>query len=68
MSRHKDAVWRLSDPAGTWDEVKIAVLMDIRDELKSINRTLGCANFLAIPSELRAIRLNTNRVKRKRKS
>lgn len=57
--------------ARDWDCVKIAVLMDIRDELQKLNRLLGCSNFLSIPATLRSIRRNTHKLrppkKRKRK-
>lgn len=52
MARHKDANWNLSEPALTWEQAQIAVLMDIRDELKSINRLLNCYR---IPRALDAI-------------
>ena len=43
--RQKDADWLLrknSDGNFSWDQVNIAVLMDLRDELKAINRKLDC--------------------------
>jgi len=67
MARHKDANWNL--PEGRleiWDQVHCAILMDIRDELKELNRLLHCHNFLRIPNDLNAIRLNTKR-RRKQK-
>ncbi len=36
MARHKDVDWNLSDTGAgvsTWEEVGVAVLMDIRDRL-----------------------------------
>lgn len=36
-------------------EVKDILLQEIRDELKQLNRLLGCRNFLDIPTRLRAI-------------
>lgn len=72
MARHKDGEWGLADPAPT-EHVAIAVLMDIRDELKRSNQlltnissniatmaaTLACPNFIAIPTKLESIRRNT---------
>lgn len=46
-------------------DAHLAVLMDIRDELQTLNRLLGCQNFLSIPSKLDAIRRNTTKAKRK---
>ncbi len=39
-TRHKDGNWRIEEL--TWETVSVAVLMDIRDELKQINQSLGC--------------------------
>jgi hypothetical protein len=41
------------------DGVFLAVLMDIRDELRSIRAVLQCGNFQAIPRVLRRISSNT---------
>ena len=41
MARHKNAVWNLSDSVNL-DTAKLAVLMDICDELHEINSKLGC--------------------------
>lgn len=72
--RHRDQNWNL--PAGVanknggfnidWDTIKVSVLMDIRDELKSLNQVLHCPNALDIPHILRDIRRNTTRKRRKR--
>lgn len=64
-TRHKNVTWNVGDT--TWDGVKVAVLMDIRDELQKLNRVFECHNFLAIPSDLRAIRRNTNKPRRKKR-
>lgn len=69
--RFKDSDWDLSDPRGnigTWERVGIAVMMDIRDELKQLNRLLSCPNFLGIPGSLRQIEKNTTKKKRNDKS
>lgn len=44
MARHRSAAWTLNDPVKTWDEVQVAVLMDIRDELQALNRVMQCSN------------------------
>jgi len=40
--------------------------MDIRDELKQLNRLLRCPNFLAIPYTLNKIERNTRKPKRRK--
>jgi len=73
-TRHKDCLWRLMDngePKADGSRsyqnttIQLALLMDIRDELKRLNSLLHCTNFLGIPNQLRRIRLNTNKKKRK---
>jgi hypothetical protein len=69
MARHKDANWSVPDNPYCWEQAMVAVLMDIRDELKALNRTLNvlrCPNFLAIPRTLEQIRANTSKPKAKR--
>lgn len=66
--RQKNAQWDVADDQGrtrTWPEAQTAVLMDIRDELQTLNRLLGCRNAVEIPSILRQIRANTKKPKRK---
>jgi len=39
MARHKDADWKLPGPnLENWQQAEITVLMDVRDELKELNR------------------------------
>lgn len=60
MARYKDVDWTLNeDQIGSWQQVEVAVLMDIRDELKLLNSMLRCPNFQQIPAKLDAIRKNT---------
>ena len=57
MARYKDANWNLTAPnVQTWDQAQVAVLMDLRDELKKLNAVLACPNFQEIPHTLKAIR------------
>lgn len=73
--RFKDVNWDLAGADGkvpSWQHVEIAVLMDIRDELRSLNALLHCHNFVDVPrkldavkDELRRVRLNTTRRKKK---
>ena len=60
MGRHKNRNWNLPDGdkgnIRAWDYVPIAVLMDIRDELQTLNAVFACYNFQSIPRELRSIK------------
>lgn len=52
--------WELLPDPGTtsqysWDKVHASILMDIRAELRSINRTLLCYETQSIPRTLRSI-------------
>lgn len=55
------------DGSWSYDAIHAVLLMDIRDELKRLNRTLACPNFLGIPHTLTRIRENTAKPKRRRK-
>lgn len=59
---------------GTWDieRIQVALLVDIRAELKRLNNVLQCPNFIAVPAklehiktELKQIRLNTRKRKKR---
>ena len=52
----------------THDEAQLAVLMDIRGELRRIRDVLECPNATEIPEILRSIRANTSKPKRKKKA
>jgi hypothetical protein len=58
MSRFKDINWNCGDGDNpdSVNHAKLAVLMDIRDELKRLNQLLHCHNFTGIPMTLRSIR------------
>lgn len=63
MARHANGNWDLPEGC-TWEQVGIAVLMDIRDRLDRIgNHTnvLVCRNTQDIPRILRKIAANTDR-------
>lgn len=65
--RCKDYNWKVSDDGGVHSRsvqhAQLAVLMDIRDELKELNATLACHNTRAIPGFLRRIARNTTKKK-----
>lgn len=78
-TRYRDRNWPIStNPNGNvpFEDVKLAVLMDIRDELKTVthqlrtlNRVFECPNFIAVPSYLRTIMRQTRKpVRRTRKA
>lgn len=54
-TRKKDADWLLNLDANgrvSTSDAQLAVLMDIRDELKKLNKVFACPNFLAVPRHL----------------
>ena len=56
--------WQLGNAKGeigTWERVGIAVLMDIRRELRTLNRLLSCPHFTGMPHTLREIARNTKK-------
>jgi len=67
VARHKDTVWTLADRMPGWDGAQLAVLMDIRDELKVLNRIIGCGNAIDIPNILRRIDANTKKKTNRKK-
>ena len=41
MARHKNVDWFFEDKLCSWEEVQVAVMMDIRDELKFLNGSMN---------------------------
>lgn len=41
MARHKNVDWQLPT-ANSWENTNAALLMDIRDELQTLNRIMRC--------------------------
>ena len=60
MARHKDVQWIMPE-GDSWQTANLATLMDIRDELKALNRLLHCHRFMEIPWKLDAIVKNTTK-------
>lgn len=57
-TRRKDTNWKIrtnADGTVPAPDAHLAVLMDIRDEMKKLNGLLHCQNFVAIPAILRQI-------------
>ena len=66
MSRYKDANWTLPAPKlETWEQAGLAVLMDIRDELKQLNRVFSCGGYAG--GKLDAIRYAVERLNKPRR-
>lgn len=68
--RRKNESWFVTDHDGTittWDQVQVAVLMDIRDELQRLNMLVRCANFTGMSMTLRAMHRALLARKRKRR-
>lgn len=69
-TQHYGLDWRhsrLASGSFSYDAAQCILLQEIRDELKKLNRLLGCSNFTSIPAILRAIRRNTTKATPKRK-
>lgn len=70
QQRLKNLAWGLPplDEHGcaSYDTIQTALLMDIRDELQRLNRTLECPNAQAIPGLLRKIEANTRKQRKKK--
>lgn len=67
MARHRNANWEFPDKIVNYEQAGVAVLMDIRDELRKLNSLLSCQNFREIPMVLKTIRGNTSRIPVKKK-
>ena len=62
--------WSVAEADGkvpTWERAGIAVLMDIRQELRRLNSAIYCVDFQAIPHRLQMIAKNTTRKSRKKR-
>lgn len=70
-TRKKDHNWTVIDGTGSIVSVhhaNLAVLMDIRDQLKILNSVLHCQNFLAITRKLDRISRNTAKPRKRKES
>jgi hypothetical protein len=63
-TRHKNTNWHLNEKgvpndrgsrSYSYDTIKTALLMDLRDEMKKLNGLFDCWNFRGIPDTLRRI-------------
>lgn len=66
--RKKNINWYVADEDGvtrSTEAAHLAVLMDVRDELKRLNALLHCHNAVEVPNILRTIAANTKPKRRK---
>lgn len=78
MARHKNFDWNMPEgtkkPTGStmheWQTIYVSLMMDIRDELQQLNRTLGCYRVQQMCDDVRRIerRLAKNMPINKRKA
>jgi len=62
VSKHRNREWGLWDNRNlSLEEAQFAVLLDIREELRTLNRLLSCPNFTRIPRTLVEIENNTSK-------
>jgi len=69
MANTKNMDWQIAvnlDHSVSIENARLAVLMDIRDELQKLNRLLHCHNAVRIPKILDAIRRNTTKRRKKK--
>lgn len=67
-TRKKDMNWTVHPMDSgnfSYDAAQLAVLMDLRDEMKKMNSILNCPNFLEIPAVLQRISRNTTKPRKK---
>jgi hypothetical protein len=67
MKNYKNVNWNLDSSDATFESCSLAVLMDIREELRTLRQIFKCTNFQRIPRKLDRISANTYRPKKKRK-
>jgi len=71
MARHANVSWSLPEKITTYDLVQVAVLMDIRDEIKILRRTIEsavqCPNTIAAVVALKKLGDDLRRQERVRR-
>lgn len=63
-TRYKDANWNCDSCNGGSGKAETALLMDIRDELKKLNRVFECPNFLGLPRDISKLRSEVSGIRR----
>lgn len=71
MARLKNITWNCgtlnadgSINVSSVEHAQLAVMMDIRDELQQLNRTLSCPNFLGLPRDIARLRSEVSGIRR----
>jgi hypothetical protein len=59
MHLRANTVWTIPTGTVSYDQARLAVLMDIRCELNQLNNLLQCPNFLNLPHDIAVIKANT---------
>jgi hypothetical protein len=67
MHKRANLTWNIPDGPASNEQAALAVLQDIRSELKKLNNVFQCENFQEIPFKLDAIRKNTTKRRRTRR-
>ena len=67
MANQRNLEWALPEGALTYKAAQLAVLMDIRSELRTLNAVFRCVNFTNLTTIVGRIETNT-RPKRTRRS
>lgn len=71
-TRRKNVQWTLPTPVTDWDQVNSALLMDIRDELQTLNRTMSCSRVIDMANAMiqmnRRLERNYRIVSKRRKA
>jgi hypothetical protein len=73
--RRKNGAWFVADEDGRiYNSTRmdphfaiLATLLDVRDELQTLNQVFRCPNFLQVPGLLRVIAANTTKPLKKRR-
>ena len=69
--RKKNINWNVADERGNMynsvNAASLAMLLDIRDELQTLNKLLGCHNFVNLPQTLKGLRRDFAQMRREQK-
>jgi rRNA maturation endonuclease Nob1 len=64
-SKTRNLQWSVGDTGNgnmSDQHALLCLMMDIRDELQKLNRVFECKNFLAVPTRLAEISINTTNI------
>jgi hypothetical protein len=66
MARHKSVDWKLPDGIQDWEQVSVAVLMDVRDEIAAVRRLLECYRVSRALDDLHSLGIFVRRRRKRR--